>query len=82
MGLLADHIPFLLDAERRLLQAHVAKANPQWRNIAAGAAVLAVFRSVDQYVTPSWYATKRETGKVVPTWNYISVEAGQSDRHR
>ncbi len=74
-GLLADHVPFLLDRDHSVLRAHVAKANPQWRNIGTGASALVIFSALDHYVTPSWYATKRETGKVVPTWNYVSVEA-------
>jgi transcriptional regulator len=52
------------------------RQNPQWRLIANNpeAQVLAVFQGVDTYVTPSWYETKRETGKVVPTWNYAIVQ--------
>jgi len=53
---------------------HFARANPQWRE-ADGAHALAVFRGADGYVTPEWYATKRETGRVVPTWNYVTVQA-------
>lgn len=52
------------------LVGHVAKENPLWRH--AGAA-LAMFRTVDGYASPSWYASKREHGKVVPTWNYVAV---------
>ena len=76
-GPLANAIPFYLDAgfgEKGRLQAHVARGNGQWRAIAAGAPVLVVFQGVDAYVTPSWYQTKRETGKVVPTWNYAMVQ--------
>jgi transcriptional regulator len=73
-GPIADLVPFLLDRSERKLQAHVAKANPQWRNLAAGASPLIVFQASDHYVTPSWYRTKAETGKVVPTWNYIMVQ--------
>jgi transcriptional regulator len=77
-GLLANAIPFLIDAEAsRLgtLQAHVARANPQWRDLQTAEEALVVFQGVEHYVTPSWYATKRETGKVVPTWNYLIVQA-------
>jgi transcriptional regulator len=77
-GPVANSIPFHLNAaisSKGTLQAHVAKANPQWRDIADGAPVLVVFQGVDAYVTPSWYQTKRETGKVVPTWNYAMVQA-------
>jgi transcriptional regulator len=76
-GPVANAIPFLLDSaigEKGRLRAHVAKANGQWRDIAGGAPVLVVFQGVDAYITPSWYETKRETGKVVPTWNYVMVQ--------
>ncbi len=76
-GLLANPIPFRLvntDLGMGTLQAHMARANPQWRALAAGAEVLIVFQGADHYVTPSWYETKRETGKVVPTWNYAIVQ--------
>jgi transcriptional regulator len=52
------------------LVGHVAKANPLWRHTGAA---LAMFRTVDGYVSPNWYASKREHGKVVPTWNYVAV---------
>src|SRR5262245_24845181 len=73
----ANLLPIHLDAslsEKGTLQVHMAKANNQWREIEAGAPVLAVFQGADAYVTPSWYATKQETGKVVPTWNYAIVQ--------
>jgi transcriptional regulator len=70
---MANPVPFLIDEERRLLQAHIARANPQGAEIAAVTECLVVFQGPDAYVTPSWYATKRETGKVVPTWNYVTV---------
>jgi transcriptional regulator len=73
----ANLLPFHLDAslsEKGTLQVHMAKANSQWREIEAGAPVLVVFQGTDAYVTPSWYATKQETGKVVPTWNYAVVQ--------
>jgi transcriptional regulator len=53
--------------------AHMAKANPQWRTIADGAAALLIVARPDAYISPSWYATKAEHGKVVPTWNYSAV---------
>jgi transcriptional regulator len=71
--IVADHLPFLLDAERNVLEAHVARANPLWREIDPSSEALAIFNGADHYVTPSWYATKRETGKVVPTWNYEAI---------
>jgi len=78
-GPIANAIPFLLDTEagpNGKLRAHLAKANPQWRLLADNPAspVLVVFQGADAYVTPSWYETKRETGKVVPTWNYAIVQ--------
>jgi transcriptional regulator len=73
-GLMADHIPFLLDRERNCLLAHIAKANPQWRNVTPVEPVLVVLHSSEHYITPAWYASKREHGKVVPTWNYVSVQ--------
>jgi transcriptional regulator len=76
-GLMATPMPLLLDARsgsRGVLFGHMAKANPQWSAPAIGEA-LVIFMGPDAYVTPSWYATKRETGKVVPTWNYVTVHA-------
>lgn len=78
-GLVANPLPFLLDADASplgTLRVHLARANAQWRELAAGdPLVLVVFQGSDSYVTPSWYETKRETGKVVPTWNYAMVQA-------
>jgi transcriptional regulator len=77
-GLIANSVPFVLDAgASRLgtLKVHLARANPQWRDLEASPDVLVVFQGHDHYITPSWYATKRETGKVVPTWNYTMVQA-------
>lgn len=76
-GLLANGIPFLLDpaaGPMGTLRCHVARANPQWRDCVGGIDALVVFQGPDHYVTPSWYETKRETGKVVPTWNYAMVQ--------
>jgi transcriptional regulator len=77
-GLEANSIPFLIDpAASRLgtLQAHMARANGQWRALSEADEVLVIFQGADHYITPSWYATKRETGRVVPTWNYVMVQA-------
>jgi transcriptional regulator len=77
-GLEANLIPFLVDPEpspNGTLRGHLARANQQWRALAEGAECLVVFQGPQAYVTPSWYATKRETGKVVPTWNYATVHA-------
>ncbi len=75
-GLIASHVPMLLDAEpapHGTLIGHLARPNPQARG-AIGEA-LAIFRGPDAYITPSWYETKRQTGKVVPTWNYVAIHA-------
>jgi transcriptional regulator len=75
-GLMANPAPFLLDEHagaNGVLRAHLARANPQWREADGLREALVVFQDVDAYVTPSWYATKRETGKVVPTWNFSAV---------
>ncbi|MFI5011284.1 MAG: FMN-binding negative transcriptional regulator [Hyphomicrobiales bacterium] len=77
-GIVADHIPFMIDAgrgEKGVLRAHVARANPLWRTHPEGREALVIFAGANHYITPSWYATKRETGKVVPTWNYVAVHA-------
>ena len=74
----ANPVPFLLDAGASVLgtlRAHVARANAVWRELERSPEVLVVFHAVDSYVTPSWYASKREHGKVVPTWNYALVQA-------
>jgi transcriptional regulator len=75
-GHCANLVPFLVEENGAfgVLKAHVARANSQWQHL-HGQAVLVVFRGVDSYVTPSWYETKNETGKVVPTWNYVMVQA-------
>lgn len=80
-GLLATPLPLFLEdeGEHGVLCGHLAKANPQWKTPATGDA-LVVFSGPDAYVTPSWYASKQEHGKVVPTWNYVAVHAyGQAE---
>lgn len=77
-GLDANHIPLQLVAGSSpfgTLQGHVARANPVWRDVERDIEVLAVFRGPESYISPSWYATKKETGKAVPTWNYAVVHA-------
>jgi transcriptional regulator len=76
-GLQANLVPFLLDAEagpHGTLRTHVARANPQWRALAGAEECLAVFQGPQAYVTPGWYETKRQTGRVVPTWNFAVVQ--------
>lgn len=77
-GPLADPVPFLLDPAAGplgTLRAHLARANPQLAVLRSAPEVLVVFQGADSYVTPSWYETKRRSGKVVPTWNYAMVQA-------
>jgi transcriptional regulator len=77
-GLIASHVPMLLDpdpAPNGTLLGHVARPNPQARGAVPGVQALAIFQGPDAYITPSWYATKRENGKVVPTWNYVTIHA-------
>jgi transcriptional regulator len=56
-----------------VLRAHLARGNPHWRELEASGSAVAIFNGAEAYVTPSWYAEKRRTGKVVPTWNYSQV---------
>ncbi len=77
-GLDANHIPFEYDparGEHGTLTAHVARANPVWQQCAGGADVLVVFRGVQGYISPSWYPSKHEAHRQVPTWNYEVVHA-------
>ena len=77
-GMLASHVPLILDATHgthgRLL-GHVARANPQWRDLAEADEVLAIFQGPQAYISPTWYPSKQENGKVVPTWDYLAVHA-------
>jgi transcriptional regulator len=77
-GLIASPLPMMLDPDagpHGTLYGHVARANPQWTRTDSAVEALAIFMGEDAYITPSWYQTKRENGKVVPTWNYITVHA-------
>ena len=77
-GLVANAIPFILDAAGGALgtlKGHLARSNSQWRDFDRAVEALVVFQGADSYITPSWYQTKQETGKVVPTWNYAIVQA-------
>lgn len=68
------HLPLLFDSLTRTLKGHIARANPISRlDLSQPYECLVIFQGPDAYVSPSWYATKVETGKVVPTWNYIAV---------
>jgi len=78
-GLQANPVPFILDADPAggpgILRAHVARANPLWRETRSDVEALVVFQGPQAYVSPSWYPSKAEHGKVVPTWNYVMVQA-------
>jgi transcriptional regulator len=85
-GFRASILPMLFDPDdgpHGTLRGHLARANPQWREIetsidagrdGAGEA-LAIFDGPDAYISPAWYEEKRLTGKVVPTWNYVTIQA-------
>jgi transcriptional regulator len=76
-GPIATPLPMIVDSgegEYGTVYGHLAKANPQWKEPMIGEA-LVIFMGADAYVTPSWYASKQEHGKVVPTWNYEAVQA-------
>jgi transcriptional regulator len=82
-GLNVDHLPFLVDGAANplgVLRGHVARANLVWRTKLRATDAVAIFQGPQRYITPSWYATKHETGKVVPTWNYVTVHAHGSLR--
>jgi transcriptional regulator len=70
-GMEANHLPMLL--QDGMLRGHVARANPVWK--AGDGAALAIFLGPHAYVSSSWYPSKAETGKAVPTWNYLTVHA-------
>jgi transcriptional regulator len=79
-GLRASILPMLFDrgaddGELGTLRGHLARGNPQWRDFDTRVEALAIFDGPDAYVTPTWYEEKRLTGKVVPTWNYVTVHA-------
>lgn len=77
-GLNANHVPFEYDSQPAplgTLRAHVARANPVWREFSTEVEPLVIFQGSQVYITPSWYQTKRATGKVVPTFNYMVVHA-------
>ncbi|SAK98927.1 transcriptional regulator [Caballeronia calidae] len=77
-GLDANHVPFEFDAaagEHGTLRAHVARANPVWRDVRTGADVLVIFQGEHGYISPTFYPSKQETHRQVPTWNYLVVHA-------
>lgn len=77
-GLDADHIPFEFEADAEtpgVLSAHVARANTLWQRCPTGTPVMVVFRGAEAYISPSWYPSKHEAHRQVPTWNYEVVHA-------
>ncbi|WP_416398810.1 FMN-binding negative transcriptional regulator [Allohahella sp. A8] len=74
LGLLANLMPFSLCRSGGLLRAHLARGNTQLAALREGAEALLIFQGPEAYVSPSWYASKAETGKVVPTWNFVMVQ--------
>jgi transcriptional regulator len=81
-GLLANLVPFTVVAggDKGILRAHIAKANDQVDALSSGAETLVVFQGPEAYITPSWYVSKQEHGRVVPTWNYAVVQARGTPR--
>jgi transcriptional regulator len=77
-GLIVNHIPFLLMADagpHGTLVGHVARANPVWRSFSTTEPSVVVFQGAEAYISPSWYPSKQQHGKAVPTWNYAVVHA-------
>jgi transcriptional regulator len=76
-GLFASHIPMVLEQNgaKGQLRGHISRANTQWRDYTPSVEALAIFSGPQHYITPNWYLEKQESGKVVPTWNYVVVHA-------
>lgn len=77
-GLVANHLPLLWkpsDGPHGVLQGHLARGNTHWKELGTTPEALAIFQGPQAYISPAWYPTKQETGKVVPTWNYVTVHA-------
>jgi transcriptional regulator len=76
-GLFASHIPMVLEHNGAMgqLRGHISRANTQWRDYTPAVEALAIFSGPQHYITPNWYLEKQETGRVVPTWNYVVVHA-------
>src|ERR1700680_4528434 len=77
MGLYATHLPTVLKDDRPygVIDCHLARANPHWKDLAAGGEALMIFQGPEGYITPNWYPSKALHGKAVPTWNYAVVHA-------
>ena len=76
-GLFASHIPMVLEQNGAMgqLRGHISRGNMQWRDYNPSVEALAIFSGPQHYITPNWYPEKQDTGKVVPTWNYVVVHA-------
>lgn len=77
-GFQVSHVPMLIDPNRGsqgTLLFHVARANPQWRTVTGETEAMIIFLGPDAYLSPTYYITKQETGKVVPTWDYVAIHA-------
>jgi transcriptional regulator len=77
LGLYGTHLPTVLKDEgpHGVIECHLARANPHWKDLAEGGEALMIFQGADGYITPNWYPTKAQTAKAVPTWNYAVVHA-------
>jgi transcriptional regulator len=77
LGIYATHLPTVLknDAPFGVIECHLARANPHWKELARGDEALMIFQGAEGYITPNWYASKAAHGKVVPTWNYAVAHA-------
>ena len=77
LGLYATHLPTVLkdDGPYGIIECHLARANPHWKDLAEGTEALMIFQGPEGYITPNWYPSKADHGKVVPTWNYAVVHA-------
>ncbi len=81
-GLIGTHLPTVLKTSggsQGVIECHLARANPHWKDLAAigssGGEALMIFQGAEGYISPAWYPSKTEHGKVVPTWNYATVHA-------
>jgi transcriptional regulator len=77
LGLYATHLPTVLkdDGPNGVIECHLSRANPHWKDLADGKEALMIFQGPEGYITPNWYPSKAAHGKVVPTWNYAVVHA-------
>jgi transcriptional regulator len=77
LGLYATHLPTVTrdDGPHGVIECHLARANPHWKDLAGGNEALMIFQGPQAYITPNWYPSKSLHGKVVPTWNYAVVHA-------